>query len=243
MIKVFGYAELGELADVSPFVAKVENYLRLAEVPYVKRLGDPRKAPRGKLPYIVHAGQTVPDSQRILDYLREQAVADLDDWLDPDQRAQLFMLRSMLELDFYFLGVYFRWQAEAGWAGYRGVIEGVMRKAGVPGLLVPLVLRSARKGAVAQVIAQGTGKRDADENLAHAREIVATLDRLLVGCEGPWWFGAKRSSADAIVHAFLGGGIASGMSGPLMGITDGHPRLREWFDHVHALVKNPARLN
>jgi hypothetical protein len=49
--------------------------------------------------------------------LREQNIADLDVWLDADQRAELCMLRSMLELDFYFVIVYFRWQADAGWAG------------------------------------------------------------------------------------------------------------------------------
>lgn len=172
----------------------------------------------------------------MIDYLREQNVADLDAWLDADQRTELCMLRSMLELDFYFLILYFRWQTDAGWAGYRGVIEGVLRSSGAPGLLLPLILRHVRKSAVAQYVAQGTGKRELDENLAHAREIFGALARLAARHQGPWWFGAKPSSADAIVHAFVGHAIVPRMGLPLEARAADHPRLRECFDRVHARV-------
>ena len=43
---------------MSPFCAKLEAYLRLAEVPYETRSADIRKAPRGKAPYVEYEGQT-----------------------------------------------------------------------------------------------------------------------------------------------------------------------------------------
>jgi glutathione S-transferase len=239
-IKLYGYAPLGELTDMSVFVAKVEAYLRLAGVAYEKRPGNPRSAPRGKLPFITHAGRSIPDSQRILEYLREQGIADLDAGLTPEQHTELFMLRSMLESDLYFVLVYFRWQDDVGWARYQPVLAEALRRAKVPGLLIPIVARSARKSAVAQLAAQGTGRRDRAENLAHAREIVAALAHLLDRRdrdEGPWWFGAKPSSADAIVHAFVGGCIATGLDNGLDELADDHPRLREWFEHAHTHVK------
>jgi glutathione S-transferase len=239
-MELFGYAELGELADVSPFVTKLESYLRLAELPYAKRPGDPRTAPRNKLPYIVHAGRSITDSQGVIEYLREQSIADLDAWLDADQRAELCMLRSMLELDFYFVIVYFRWQNDAGWAGYRAVIGDVMRKSGAPAFLLPLILRHVRNSAVAQCVAQGAGKRELEENLAHAREIFMTLDCFVARHEGPWWFGAKPSSADAIVHAFVGHAIVPRMGLPVETLADDHPGLRAWFEHVHARVRRPG---
>lgn len=235
-IKVFGFAEFGELADMSPFVTKLESYLRLAELPYDKRAGDPRKAPRNKLPFMIHEGRSVPDSQGIIDYLREQGIADLDSELDPDQRAELCMLRSMLELDLAFVLSHFRWVTDRGWAGWRSTVEGVLRNAGVPGLLVPLVLRSARKNVIAHSLAQGTGRREVDENLAHAREIFATLDHCVARHEGPWWFGAQPSSADAIIHAFVGHAILPKLGLPTESLADQHPRLRAWFDHVHERV-------
>jgi glutathione S-transferase len=240
-IQLYGYLELGELPDVSPFVAKLEDHLRLAKVPYEKHLGDVRKAPRKKLPYIVHAGQTVPDSQRIIEHLAAQGVCDLDDWLGAEQRAELFALRSMVETDLYFIIIHFRWQLDAGWAHYGNAIGAILRQSGVPGFLVGPILRSVRKTTIAQAIGQGAGRRDTEENLAHAREIFRTLANFVERREGPWWFGDKPSSADALLHAFVAGTIVPKMGLPLEGLADPHPRLRAWFEHVHAQVRTQAQ--
>lgn len=236
-LQVYGFAKLGELPDLSPFVSKLEGYLRLAEVPYEKRAGDVRKAPRGKLPYIVHAGRTVADSQRIIEYLAEQGVCNLDDGLDDDQRAELFALRSMLETDLYFVILHFRWQLDAGWTHYREAIATVLRGAGLPGFLLGPILKSIRKNTIVQTIGQGTGRRDTDENLAHARAIFRVLANFLERRDGPWWFGDKLSSADAIVHAFVAATIVPKMGLPIESLADPHPKLREWFDRVHARVR------
>lgn len=235
-IKLYGFAGFAGLPDLSPFVSKLEAYLRLAEVPYVKRSGDSRKAPRGKLPYIKHGDRTVTDSQRIIEYFAEQGIADLDAWLDADHRAELFALRSMFEVDLYFIVLHYRWQDETGWAHYREAIATVLRDAGVPGFLQGAVLRSIRKGPIAQAIAQGAGRRDSEENLAHVRHMFATLEQFLARREGPWWFGDKPSSADAIGYAFVGGAIVPKMGLGLETLADPHPRLRAWFEHVQAKV-------
>jgi glutathione S-transferase len=237
-LTVYGFASYGELPDMSPFVSKVEGYLRLAGVPYEKRAGDVRKAPRGKLPYINHGGRKVTDSQRIIEYLAEQGVCDLDDWLGDDQRAELFALRSMVETDLYFVVLHFRWQLDAGWAHYREVIGGVLRDAGLPGLLIGPILKSIRKSTVAQALGQGAGRRDTEENLAHARAIFQTLARFLERRDGPWWFGVKPSSADAILHAFVAAVIVPKMGLPIESLADPHPRLRAWFEHVDGHMKN-----
>jgi glutathione S-transferase len=197
-IQLYGYVKLGELLDVSPFVAKLEGYLRLAKVPHEKHVGDVRKAPRKKLPYIVHAGQPVTDSQRIIAYLAEKGVCELDSWLDANQRAELFALRSMVETDLYFIIMYFRWQLDVGWNQYRDYIGAVLRQSGAPGFLIGQILKSIRKGPIAQVNGQGTGRRSTEENLAHARQIFGVLANFVERREGPWWFGDKPSSADAI---------------------------------------------
>ncbi len=235
-IKLYGFAGHAGLLDLSPFVAKLEAYLRLAGVAYEKRLGNSRKAPRGKLPYIRHGEQTVSDSQRILEYLAAQGLADLDAQLDAEQRAEVFALRSMIENDLYFILVHTRWQTEAGWTIYREVFGELMRGAGVPGPLLGLVLRSARKSAVTQLVAQGTGRRDPDENLAHARAIFATLAQFCGRREGPFWFGDAPSSLDAILHAFVGGAIVPNEGLAIEGLAEPHPRLRAWFEHVDAQV-------
>ena len=143
-LTIHGFGTLEGLLDLSPFVAKVEAYLRLAGVAYEKAPGNIRKAPRGKLPYLTHGDRTIADSALILDYLAEAGLASLDAELSREQGAELCALRSMLESDLYFLLLRLRWQNPQGWAAYRGPIGESIRTTGVPGPILPLVLRVVR---------------------------------------------------------------------------------------------------
>ncbi len=63
----------------SAAVITVEIYLKLQSVPYKVSLGDPRKAPKGKLPMIeVEGGRRIADSSAIFGYLEEKAERPLD---------------------------------------------------------------------------------------------------------------------------------------------------------------------
>ena len=48
MITLYGFRSAFGLPDLSPFVTKVETYFHMAGVPFEKKTGDQRKAPRGK---------------------------------------------------------------------------------------------------------------------------------------------------------------------------------------------------
>ena len=87
MLTLFQFAPAFNVPNLSPYCLKVETYLRMAGLPYqVKTLGDPRKAPRGKLPFIKLDGQVITDSALILRALSSQG-ADLDAHLDAAGRA------------------------------------------------------------------------------------------------------------------------------------------------------------
>ena len=63
-------AALG-LPNASPFCMKLETYLRMTGLPFeVRPVTDPRRAPKGKLPYIDDGGTVLADSNLILDYLK-----------------------------------------------------------------------------------------------------------------------------------------------------------------------------
>lgn len=234
-----GYVPLGALPDISPFVTKVENYLALAGVAYAKRVSTPAKAPRGKLPYLEHAGEGIPDSAEILAYLARAGLAELDASLDDDQRAELSAMRSMLELELYFIVSYYRWQDEGGWSRYRPIIRELLGATGVPRLLQGPASAYLRRNEVAALHAQGVGRRDSAELLARARELFDTLERWLArrgDARGPWWFGAQPSSADAIAHAFLAHAARSGLQSPLDTLIDERPALTRWFAHVESTL-------
>ena len=56
MLTVYKFGSAWGHPDVSPFVVKLETYLRLAAIPYEAKVGDPRKAPKKKIPYVVDDG-------------------------------------------------------------------------------------------------------------------------------------------------------------------------------------------
>ena len=88
MIKLYQYPTDWDLPNVSPFCMKMETYLRLAQIPYeTVTIVDPRKSPKGKLPYIDDNGQIIADSSFIIDYLKNKYNVALDSKLSPDSNS------------------------------------------------------------------------------------------------------------------------------------------------------------
>lgn len=233
-LRVYGFGGLGPLPDLSPFVHKVENVLRLGELDYDKRIGDARRAPRNKLPFIEHEGEKVTDSQAIVEYLHRKGLIDLDAWLSPEQRAEATALRSLLECDFYFCLLHFRWSDERSWAVVRSAVDDLGRELGVPGFLRPLIARQVRKQVLAQAAAQGAGRREPEELRARAVEQLEALSNFVARHDGPWWFGERPSSHDALAHAFMAGILRSGIESPFVEPAQAQGPLMEWFEHADA---------
>jgi len=83
MIKVHKFGPAFGLPDPSPFVTKLETYLRMTGQPYEAVTGNVPKAPRGHLPLIEIDGKIVTDSTAIIDQLEAARSDKLDARLDP----------------------------------------------------------------------------------------------------------------------------------------------------------------
>ncbi|EGD78322.1 hypothetical protein PTSG_09388 [Salpingoeca rosetta] len=59
----------GTLFSTSPFGAKLEIFLRLANIPFTTKPADLARAPKGKVPYIQHGNNLIGDSTFIIRYL------------------------------------------------------------------------------------------------------------------------------------------------------------------------------
>lgn len=68
-VAVYVFRGSGLTVSSSPFSTKIISYLRLAGIPHNVYVADPMKAPKKKVPYIVHDGNTIGDSQLIIRYL------------------------------------------------------------------------------------------------------------------------------------------------------------------------------
>ena len=75
MIKLHGFGPKLGLPDASPFVLKVDAYLRLADIPFesVSGIDNVRKAPKSKLPFITDGDQVISDSAFIVQHLQKKA--------------------------------------------------------------------------------------------------------------------------------------------------------------------------
>src|SRR5580693_2900258 len=102
MIKLYKFGPAFGLPDASPFVMKVETYLRITGQKYEVATGDVRKAPRAQLPFVDVDGTVIPDSTAIVDHLEAARADKLDAHLTPAQRSVGLAFKSMLEEHLYF---------------------------------------------------------------------------------------------------------------------------------------------
>ena len=197
MITVHSLPGAGGVSSVSPFCAKVEIYLRMVGLPFKTVLGDGRKAPKGKLPYVDDEGARVCDSTLIVEHFeRKLGSKSLDHGITATDRARAHALKRMLEESLYFTLLWSRWIDEAGWGTTREILRGIL-----PGplkLFVPGLIRNIVKK---QVHAQGTGRHARDEIYAFAVEDVRAL-ATLIG-DGRFALGEEPRSIDATVYAFV----------------------------------------
>ena len=73
MLTLYSYPTLFGVADNNGYGLKVFAFLHLSGVPFRhEHIFDASRAPRGQLPYIVDADDTVGDSEAILTFVTEK---------------------------------------------------------------------------------------------------------------------------------------------------------------------------
>src|SRR5215813_9979865 len=102
-IRLFQFPRLFSIPNLSPFCSKLETWLRIAGIPYdVVDTPNPRKGPKGKLPFIEDAGLRIGDTSLIVDYLAKTRGVDLERHLNASQRAIALLVQRTLEEHFAF---------------------------------------------------------------------------------------------------------------------------------------------
>ena len=100
MLTVYTFGAGFGLPDTSPFVVKLETWLRMAKIPYRSERGDLRKAPKRKLPYASDGNRVIADSSHIIQYVEEKHNDPLREHrLSAKERAHGLALKSLFEAD------------------------------------------------------------------------------------------------------------------------------------------------
>ncbi|CAC5384905.1 unnamed protein product [Mytilus coruscus] len=95
--------------SLSPFVVKLETYLRIAKIPY-QNVHDSKRGSKGKIPWIEYNDVTLPDSQLIIEYLNKLRNVDLNKHLTEEQKAVAVAFQRMVDEHTYWLMVINRWE-------------------------------------------------------------------------------------------------------------------------------------
>ncbi|MFT7128715.1 MAG: glutathione S-transferase [Gammaproteobacteria bacterium] len=153
------------LRNASPFCLKVEMALRYLDIDFeIKEISDPRKAPKGKLPYIDFSGEIVADSEIIFRFLDRFTQGQLYRNLSPEQHALGTAFSRLVEDHLYWLVVASRWLDDA-W--FPHVSQGFFGDMPIPlRWIVPIV---ARKQVRKTFDLHGLGAHSLEEQKTFAR--------------------------------------------------------------------------
>jgi glutathione S-transferase len=209
MIQLHSFGSNLGVIDPSPFVLKVDAYMRMAgiEFEHVATLNNLKKAPKGKLPFITDKGKTIGDSQLIIEHFQQQTEHDLNAHLNPQQKAICYLTTKSLDENLYFILVYSRWLSDDTWP----IIKDAFFKE-MPAPLKLIVPNMLRKGVKKGLTGQGMARHSPEELQHMMRKNMQALSDLLG--DNNYFFNQQPCSLDATVYAFLSAFISVSIVNP-----------------------------
>ena len=224
-IKVYQFPNVWGI-NPSPFGLKLDTYLRLADVDYdTVTMNDPRKAPKGKLPFIEHDGQTIGDSGLIIDYVKDRFGDRLDSDLGPAERATMHAVRRLFEENYYFALMYARWGP--GWPELKTAFFSTMPP-GVRHILGTII----RRKVFTTLRNQGIGRHSEDEIFAIGTADLTAAAALLG--DKPFFMRDRPTSIDATTYGFLANTLAGPFEMPLKHHAAAQANIVDYCERIRA---------
>ncbi|MGH6868185.1 MAG: glutathione S-transferase family protein [Methylocella sp.] len=225
MITLYTFGPYFGLPDPSPFVIKAMLLLKFAGLEYGEDRGGFRKAPKGKLPFIMDDGLIVADSTFIRFHIEKKYGFDFDAGLAPEQKAAAWAIEKMCEEHLYFALVAARWVDDANFA--KGPAQ--FFKA-VPTPLRPVVQSLVRRKVKKTLKLQGFGRHTPAERDELAIADVNAL-ATLIG-DRAFLMGDQPCGADAAVFAFVAGFLTPVFATPIRSAAETQKNLTGYRDRI-----------
>lgn len=197
------------MPSASPFCVKLETYLRMTGIPFeINYIQDPRKGPKGKLPFIELGQEQIGDSSLVIERLKHEYDDVLDAHLSKEQHAISLAFQRLIEEHLYWVIAYSRWVPKENWKKTKATYF-----SGMPPIIRKIVPEMIRKNVVKNIHEQGVGRHTVTEIYEMGCEDITAVSELLG--ENTYFFNNKLSSLDAIVYAFVTGIIYPPCESPL----------------------------
>lgn len=228
MITLYGFGQQFGLMDPSPFVLKVDAYLRMADIPYQvhSKVSNLTKAPKAKLPFITDGDEVIADSSFIIEHLKQHYGDVLDISLTPKQQAIAYLVGKSLDENLYWCLVYSRWVNEQTWPKMKAASFGFFN---FPlKQIVPVIARRRVMSALKQ---QGLGRHNEAEvkhifvnSLNSLADLLADQDYLLSD---------QPCSLDATAFAMLAEFILADLKSEFNDIAKTYPSLVRYCERIY----------
>ncbi|MBI5114248.1 MAG: glutathione S-transferase N-terminal domain-containing protein [Rhodovulum sp.] len=225
MITLYGFGPAFGLPDPSAFVMKAETLLKMAGVPYRVALGNLRKAPKGKLPYIDDDGAVIADSTLIRWHLEKKYGLALDRGLSDRERAVAWAFERMAEEHLYWALVHARWVDDANFD--RGPRQFF---ASLPAPLRPVVIAMVRRGVRRDLHGQGLARHAPEDLLRLATRSIDAIAEYLG--DKPYFMGDAPTTVDATMFAFAAHALCPQFVTPLRTAAERHGHLRRYVGRM-----------
>lgn len=233
MLELVSYTQSTDprLICYSPFCVKAQVYLKLAKVDFklTEYEGDPSKWPNGKLPVIIHKGQTIADSHFIQQYVNRTFNVDLDAHLSAEQKARGFMAMKMCEDHLYWAILHERWFIDKNFEKLNELYF-----TGIPSFFRGFASRMIRSSVRKTANGHGMSRHSDEKVLELGRDAVANLAAYLG--DGPFLLGDKVSSYDASVYSFVSSVLHSPIGPELEAEAKKHANLIAYDERMYQLV-------
>lgn len=237
IIYKFGYPAPEVSPDISPFVVKLETWLRMSGIPYESRTGPNQAMPHEKLPVADIDGELVPDSSLIIQRLLQlypQAISDKH--LSETERAQACALTALIEQHLYFALLHNRYSVQSNFNAYKPLLlDYAMRS--VPAwqkpllsILSPLIFPVVQRKYRQMAWQQGTGRHKIEDIHATGIEGWKSIKTIL-GAK-PFLMGGQPCLVDMSAFGFLHAEIRHPFAGRMHDYVMSEPALVDYHDRI-----------
>ena len=218
------------LRNVSPFCLKIEMLLTSLGIPFAIEVeADPRKAPKGKLPFLKVDGTPLPDSELITEYIDAQTQGKVYAGLTAAEKAQGTALTRLTEDHLYWMMVASRWLDDVWWPN---IVEGFFHIAPKP--LRSLAAAMARRGVRQTYEGHGLGRHTLEEQKDFARRDFQAIQDAI--SDAGFLLGATPNIFDFTVAALLAGIYDQRPPTWINGIAEEFPALKAYAERVQSAV-------
>jgi glutathione S-transferase len=207
-ITLFQFPRMFGIPNISPFCCKLETWLRMTGIAYeVVDTADPRKGPKGKVPFIRDGALRLGDSALIIEHLKKTRGVDPDAWLDQRQRATSLLARRTVEEHYAFIALYTHFIRDDGWRYTQAFFDSV------PAPVRPLVRALVRRNMRQALDLQGTLRHSDKEIMELAIDDWRAI--LNVMSDGQYFFGERPSTIDATLFGALATTLMTPVPSPI----------------------------